>query len=290
MTDEDIALDGTPVEQEDLELFARSIARFGPTEREQAICRDLYRDQKSEHDEAWRYCVAPRTMRNMARVTRDRLAAEMADWDLLSLAELHEERWRVVRLRQMALRAFEDSQQEEPRLRHRGGAWRYLEIAVRLGSLKRRMATEIRERTRREAEVAPGTADLATPVSAAPTLSDTSAVNNETHRRAAYATVAGRRRKILRGRRLRLPRFDRSLLLMRPAAAWRAVLRRRQALERGGWRTGIPPPRASEALIVSPGAIGDEHAARRSKRSVAIGSGLNADDAPTCGGTSGAGY
>jgi hypothetical protein len=250
MTDEDLIFDSTPVEQEDVDLLAGSIARFGPTEREQAMCRDLYRDHKSERDEAWRYCIAPRTMRNMARATRNRIAAEMAEWDLLSLAELHEERRRVVLLRQHALRAFEDSQQDEPRLRHRGGACRYLEIAVRLGSLKRRMAAEIRARTRREAAQPARTVPAELPVGGGPAGGGRESFSSECKEESKHAGEKDsrplRRRKILRGRRLRLPRFDRNLLIVRPAVARWIGIRRSCERKWGRWCTGIPPPRALE--------------------------------------------
>lgn len=272
MNDEDLDLDNRPVEQEDVDFLAGSIARFGPTEREQAIYRDLYRDGKSEHDEAWRYLVAPRTMRNIARATRNRLAAEMAEWDELSLDELRAERARVLLLRQSALRAFEDSQGDEPRLRHRGGAWRYLEIGVRLGSLKVRMAREIRARARREAArpgsiaATPGqTPPEQTPAgetlpgecraSSSPASKAESKPGDEPDSRplrvgpAVYERSPGRRRKILRGRRLRLPGFDRRALFVRPVATQGAGLRRHHAAQRGLWRSGIPPPLASAALL-----------------------------------------
>src|SRR4051794_40971088 len=76
-------------------LRATRLAEFGPTSRDRAICMVLLFDQEPAEEVAERYRLAVRTVENIARTTRDRIAREQAVWRRMSLVELVDEEERL---------------------------------------------------------------------------------------------------------------------------------------------------------------------------------------------------
>jgi hypothetical protein len=255
MFDESLLSERNLEEQLDLELLAGPIARFGPTERERAIYAAIYIHEQSEHATAWRYGIAPRTMRNVARAMQGRLAEIADEWDQLSEAELSAEWTRLDGLHRLALQAFADTQEDEPRFKHRRPSTDYLLIAVRLGAMKVRLGVEIRRRRKLESQ---RQAPVATEIAPEPPPTAPEPVAAEPLVRRSRSG----RRKILRGRRLRLPgvvgrRPARGVAAVRQVTGWA-----RQRLMAGPWRCGIPPPVAAEAPSDARRPLASGHAAR----------------------------